>query len=457
MPPKQALKATTRIEVEIMKICVIGSGYVGLVAGACLANTGHHVVCADIDERKVEMLKKGQLPIYEPGLGEIVQHNTQAGRLEFTTHVGEAVQGAKVVFIAVGTPPGEDGSADLKHVLSVAETIGDNLNGYKVVVVKSTVPVGTCDLVRSMVASRTDGEFDVVSNPEFLKEGAAVEDFLKPDRVVIGLESERAKEVMLEMYEPFVRTGRPILFMGLRSSEMSKYASNAMLATKISFINEMATLCEKVGADVDKVRKAMSADKRIGPHFIFPGIGYGGSCFPKDIKALVNTGRQYDVTMRVLESVEEVNADQKKRGFERIVEHFGADLSGRTIAVWGLAFKPRTDDMREAPSIVTIRNLAAAGATVKGSDPVAMETAGEVFANDEGVTLLEDAYACLEGADALVICTEWNDYRTPDFERVKALMKHNVIVDGRNLFEPARMARRGFVYYSVGRPSPERD
>ncbi len=437
-----------------MKICMIGTGYVGLVSGACLANMGHHVTCVDIDERKIAKLHDGIMPIYEPGLSEIVKHNVQSERLDFTTDTVPAVRDAEVVFIAVGTPPGEDGAADLGHVLSAAAQVGQAMNEYKVVVVKSTVPVGTCDRVRAELAAHTSHSFDVVSNPEFLKEGAAVDDFMKPDRIVIGTESEEARDIMEELYDPFVRTGRPILNMNLRSSEMSKYASNAMLATKISFINEVATLCESVGADVDMVRRAMSADKRIGPHFIFPGVGYGGSCFPKDIKALVRTGAEYDVQMRVLEAVEAVNQDQKHRAYQRVLDHYGPDLSGKTVAVWGLAFKPRTDDMREAPSLVTIRNLVAHGAKVRATDPVALETAAEALRGVQNISLMEDEYACLEGADALVICTEWMEYRNPDFSRVKQLLRSPVLVDGRNLFKPARMKRRGFLYYSIGRPAP---
>lgn len=434
-----------------MKICVVGTGYVGLVAGACLADTGHTVTCVDIDERKIEDLKKGILPIYEPGLGEIVEHNLNDGRLSFTTDAGSAIQGSRAVFIAVGTPPDEDGSADLRHVLAVARTIADNLNEHKMVIVKSTVPVGTCDKVREEIKARTEQPFSVVSNPEFLKEGAAVQDFLKPARIIIGVEDDEVVEPMRELYEPFVRTGKPIMFMTLRSSEMTKYASNAMLATKISFINEMSTLCEQMGADVDMVRRGMGSDPRIGPHFIFPGVGYGGSCFPKDVKALVRTGRQNGVPMRILESVEEVNASQKRRCFEKTLAHFG-DLKGKTIAVWGLSFKPRTDDMREAPSIVTIEALVGAGAKVRGNDPIAMETATHAFKGLAGVELIDDQYQCLEGADALIICTEWNEYRVPDFERIRGLLKEAVIVDGRNLYKLDKMARLGFTYYSIGRP-----
>ncbi len=434
-----------------MKLCVVGTGYVGLVAGACFADTGHSVTCVDIDEAKIRGLLDGILPIYEPGLAEIVVHNVADGRLHFTTDAAAAIRAAQVVFIAVGTPPGEDGSADLSHVLAVADTIGQTLDAPKIVVVKSTVPVGTCDRVRAAIRARTDVPFQVVSNPEFLKEGAAVQDFLKPDRIVLGIESDEVREPMQDLYEPFVRTGKPIHFMDLRSSEMTKYASNAMLATKISFINEIARLCELVGADVNLVRKGMGADPRIGPHFIFPGVGYGGSCVPKDIKALVGTGRQNGAQMLLLEAVEAVNHVQKRRCFEKVIEHFGEDLSGLTIAVWGLAFKPRTDDKREAPSEVTIRALVAAGARVRATDPVAMHTAAAAMADVRGVELIEDEYACLEGADALVICTEWNDYRNPDFDRIRAALKTPVIVDGRNLYKPDKMQRMGFVYYSIGR------
>lgn len=440
-----------------MKICVIGTGYVGLVSGACFANSGNHVICADIDEGKINRLNDGILPIYEPGLNEIVRHNMAKGRLTFTIDVPTGIKASDLIFIAVGTPTGEDGSADLKHVLAVAETIGDNLDvDGKIVIVKSTVPVGTCDLVRTVVSSRSDKVFHVVSNPEFLKEGAAVQDFLKPDRVVVGCESDQVRETMEELYAPFVRTGKPILTMDLRSSEMSKYASNAMLATKISFINEVARLCEKVGADVDNVRRAMSTDQRIGPHFIFPGCGYGGSCFPKDIKALVQTGSQYGVEMEVLEAVESVNARQKKTCYEKVIAHYGEDLSGKTVAVWGLAFKPRTDDMREAPSIVTIEGLVQAGAHVRATDPVALETAPPELAHlGDKVQFFSDGYECIEGADALIICTEWNDYRNPDFDKIKEALTTPLVVDGRNIYRPEKMERMGFIYYSIGRPSPE--
>ena len=440
-----------------MKICVVGSGYVGLVAGACFAGTGNTVTCVDINEDKVKMLQDSIMPIYEPGLEELVRSNQANGRLTFTTAGSEAIRNSDVVFIAVGTPPGEDGSADLQHVLAVAEDIGRNMNAYKVVVVKSTVPVGTCDRVHATIASQTDEEFDVVSNPEFLKEGAALNDFLHPDRVVVGTPSERARAVMGELYAPFMRKKNRMIYMDTRSSEMTKYASNAMLATKISFINEIANLCEKVGADVENVRLGMSADERIGPHFIFPGCGYGGSCFPKDIKALVGTAGQYGAKMQILEAVESVNARQKARLVDHVLNELGSDLTGRTIAVWGLAFKPKTDDMREAPSAVTIQRLLAAGASVRGTDPVAMETAAAEFEGLDGLELVANEYDAIDGADALIVCTEWNQYRNPNFDRVKELLNTPLIVDGRNIFSLDRMARMGFTYYGIGRSiRPER-
>jgi len=439
-----------------MRICVVGSGYVGLVAGACLAGTGNTVTCADLDEAKIKGLQDGILPIYEPGLKDVVRRNTEAKRLFFTTEVGKAIQRANVVFIAVGTPQDEDGTADLTHVLNVAKTIGDNLDKYKVIVVKSTVPVGTCDRVRAMVAKHSNEEFDVVSNPEFLKEGAAVNDFLKPDRVIVGVDSERAREIMSDIYAPFMRRRDRLIVMDIRSSEMTKYASNAMLATKISFMNEVANLCEQVGANVESVRVGMSADTRIGPHFIYPGCGYGGSCFPKDVKALIGTGGQHGTDMRILKAVEDVNADQKRRPFERVMEHYEGDVAGKTIAVWGLAFKPKTDDMREAPAEVTIRLLIEAGAKVRATDPVAIVNAEQVFKDvADKVELVDDAYSCVEGADALVVCTEWNEYRNPDFAKVIGLMRSPVVVDGRNIYRPAKMAQMGFRYYSIGRPTSE--
>jgi UDPglucose 6-dehydrogenase len=442
-----------------MKIAVIGTGYVGLVTGTCLAESGNLVICMDIDDRKIGMLNAGKTPIYEPGLEELIVHNTSHGRLSFTTDMETAVRHGDVIFIAVGTPPGEDGSADLKHVLEVARDIGKHMNGYKVVVNKSTVPVGTGDKVRAAVASRTKHKFDVVSNPEFLKEGAAIEDFMKPDRVVIGADKQKAIDLMNDLYAPFVRTGKPILVMDLRSAEMTKYASNAMLATKISFINEMANICGCLGADIDSVRKGMGYDKRIGFEFLFPGVGYGGSCFPKDVKALVQTAREHHISARVLKAVEEVNESQKKIIFEKILSHFktrsGArprgiqPLTGRTIAIWGLSFKPRTDDMREAPSVVIINHLLRAGAKVTAHDPVAMHEAYRKF--KDRIVLAEDSYEVLKGADALAVVTEWNEFRTPDFQRMKKLMRSPVIFDGRNIFNQEELRKIGFTYYGMGR------
>ena len=433
-----------------MNITVIGTGYVGLVAGACLAETGNDVVCVDLDEAKIEGLQRGVIPIHEPGLDEIVERNLEDGRLTFTTDVASAVRSAEVIFIAVGTPQGEDGSADLQHVLGVARTIGEHMDGEKVVVTKSTVPVGTARLVRAAIEELTDLPVHVCSNPEFLKEGDAVDDFMKPDRVVLGVESEKAREVLEELYSPFVRTGNPILFMDVASAEITKYAANAMLATRISFMNMVARLCEVAGADVDKVRHGVGTDTRIGPAFLFPGIGYGGSCFPKDVKALVRTMADLEQDGSILHAVEEVNRTQKRLLLDRLVSRLGEDLTGRTVAAWGLAFKPGTDDMREAPSISVIDGLLERGARVRAHDPVAMERAREIWG--ERVGFCEVNYDCLAGAEALVIHTEWQPYRRPDFERMRALMSSPVIFDGRNLWRPERMRDMGFEYYSIGRP-----
>ena len=443
-----------------MKISVIGTGYVGLVTGTCLAEIGNQVTCMDIDERKIEMLNDGKVPIYEPGLEELIKRNTAHARLSFTTDMAYAVRNADVIFIAVGTPPGEDGSADLQYVLSAAREIGKFMNGYTVVVNKSTVPVGTGDKVRAALASRTRHKFDVVSNPEFLKEGAAIEDFMKPDRVVIGAESPKAAQLMQELYAPFVRKYDRVLVMDIRSAEMTKYASNAMLATKISFINEMANICGSLGADIDSVRKGMGYDKRIGFEFLFPGVGYGGSCFPKDVKALVQTAQEHGVDAVVLKGVEAVNDEQKKVLFRKIVEHFRGKagnrlprgkkaLSGRTIAVWGLSFKPRTDDMREAPSVVIINSLLRAGAEVRAHDPVALGEAYKIF--KDRVFLAADSYEALKGADALAIVTEWNEFKTPDFTRMKKLLRTPVIFDGRNIYNQDELRKLGFSYYGMGR------
>ncbi len=432
-----------------MKVAVIGSGYVGLVVGACLAESGNDVVSADIDERKVERLNRGEVPIYEPGLEPLIRNNLAAGRLSYTTDVARAARLSDVIFIAVGTPPGEDSSADLHHVLAVARTIGEAMNGEKIVVTKSTVPVGTARLVRAEIESRTDFTVHVCSNPEFLKEGAAVEDFMKPDRVVLGVDSDFAGEVLEDLYAPFVRGGASILLMDVPSAEITKYAANAMLATRISFMNMIAQLCDKAGADVNSVRRGMGSDERIGHAFLYPGVGYGGSCFPKDVKALIRTMDELGADASVLEAVEAVNDRQKHLLLDRVVERFGEDLSGCTFAVWGLAFKPNTDDMREAPSIVTIEGLLARGAKVVAHDPVAMEEARRHLG--DRIAYAATNYETLEGADALVIHTEWQPYRNPDFVRMKGSLKEAVVFDGRNLWDPADMVERGFEYTCVGR------
>ncbi|MFW6201042.1 MAG: UDP-glucose dehydrogenase family protein [Gemmatimonadota bacterium] len=434
-----------------MKVSVIGTGYVGLVVGACLAESGNDVICADIDEAKVSRLRAGGIPIYEPGLEPLVERNLEEGRLSFTTDVGAAVRASDIVFIAVGTPPGEDGSADLKHVLAVAETIGRNMNGEKIVITKSTVPVGTAHKVRAVIEEHAaEHRVHVCSNPEFLKEGAAVDDFMKPDRVVIGVESEHAERVLTELYAPFVRTGNPILFMDIASAEITKYAANAMLATRISFMNMIARLCAEVGADVDRVRTGIGTDERIGPAFLFAGCGYGGSCFPKDVKALIRTMREQGVDTGILEAVEAVNEGQKRLLLDAVDGRFDGDLEGRTVAVWGLSFKPGTDDMREAPSLVVVEGLLERGARVRAHDPEAVGTAREHHFGDR-VEYVELNYDALEGAEALVILTEWQPYRRPDFERMKTLMARPIVFDGRNLFEPGRMEALGFEYACIGR------
>jgi len=443
-----------------MKISVIGTGYVGLVTGTCLAESGNDVICMDIDAGKIEMLKSGAVPIYEPGLEELIKRNVAHGRLGFTTDMSRAVKESTLIFIAVGTPPGDDGSADLKHVLGVAREIGKYMNGYKVVINKSTVPVGTAEKVKEAVAAKTKSRFDVVSNPEFLKEGAAIDDFMKPDRVVIGADSPKAVELMESLYAPFVRKVDRILFMDIKSAEMTKYASNAMLATKISFINEMALICAGLGADIDSVRKGMGFDRRIGFEFLFPGVGYGGSCFPKDVKALAQTAKACCVDAKVLQSVEAVNERQKMLLAAMIIRHFsgtaarkGASakkpLAGKTIAVWGLSFKPRTDDMREAPSVVIINSLLRAGAAVKAHDPVAMGEARKIF--KDRIQYVQDDYEALRGADALAVVTEWSEFRTPDFKKMKRLLKKPVIFDGRNIYNQEELRKHGFTYYGIGR------
>jgi UDPglucose 6-dehydrogenase len=432
-----------------VNISVIGTGYVGLVVGACLAETGNDVVCADTDAGKIEGLQRNVLPIYEPGLDTLVERNQQQGRLKFTTDVASAIHRADVVFIAVGTPPDEDGSADLRHVLNVAETIGQHMGRELVIVTKSTVPVGTAGKVGAAVAKHAKLPFHLCSNPEFLKEGAAVDDFMKPDRVVLGVDSDEARSVMAELYAPFVRTGKPIIFMDIPSAEMTKYAANAMLATRISFMNEIAALCERVGANVDQVRKGVGTDARIGPSFLFPGPGYGGSCFPKDVKALVQTARQCQTPLMVLEAVESANSRQKQKLFEKLSETLNGNLSGTTIAVWGLSFKPNTDDMRESPSLDLIESVLAAGAKVVAHDPAAMDEARRRL--DDRISYAATNYDALNGADALVIVTDWNEYRHPDFIRIKETLRKPIVIDGRNLYSPEKLAKLGFTYRSFGR------
>jgi UDPglucose 6-dehydrogenase len=434
-----------------MKISVVGTGYVGLVVGACLAETGNQVVGADIDEKKIGGLKENILPIYEPGLDRLVERNQAAGRLSFTTDVAGAIAGSDVVFIAVGTPPDEDGSADLRHVLDVADMIGRHMGREIVVVTKSTVPVGTAAKVSEAVQANARYPFHVVSNPEFLKEGAAVDDFMKPDRVVLGAETDHARSVMAELYSPFVRTGKPVIFMDIPSAELTKYAANAMLATRISFMNDIANLCERVGANVDLVRKGIGSDDRIGPAFLFPGPGYGGSCFPKDVKALVKTARDQSSCLRILEAVESVNDDQKRRLAEKLRGALGADLKGASVAVWGLAFKPNTDDLRESPALALIDELVAEGVRVIAHDPVAMEEAKHRLG--AGVEFAASSYEALNGADALVVVTDWNEYRHPDFVRIKKALRRPIIIDGRNLYALHRMTELGFTYHSIGRPT----
>jgi len=442
-----------------MKIAVIGTGYVGLVTGTCLAESGNVVICMDVDERKIALLNSGIVPIYEPGLEELIKRNTSHGRLSFTIDMAKAVRASDLIFIAVGTPPGEDGSADLKYVVGAAREIGNYVNGYKVIINKSTVPVGTADKVIAAIKSQTRHKFDVVSNPEFLKEGAAIEDFMKPDRVVIGAGNPKAAAIVEELYAPFVRKGDRILIMDIRSAEMTKYASNAMLATKISFINEMSIICASLGADIDNVRKGMGFDRRIGFEFLFPGVGYGGSCFPKDVKALVQTAKEHGVDAKVLKSVEAVNERQKNLLSTMIIRHFGKGarksmnprkpLSGKTIAVWGLSFKPKTDDMREAPAVVIIENLLRAGAVINAHDPIAMDEARKYFKNK--INYLQVGYDALKGADALAVVTEWSEFQAPDFGKIKRLMNRPVIFDGRNIYNQAELRRLGFTYYGIGR------
>lgn len=431
-----------------MKIAVVGTGYVGLVVGACFAENGNDVMCVDKDAAKIRGLKRGRIPIYEPGLEEIVRRNASEGRLTFTTALPKAVKASDIIFIAVGTPEAEDGSADLQHVLGVAREVARAMNGYKVVVDKSTVPVGTAEKVRDVIRRETTHPFSVVSNPEFLKQGAAVDDFLKPDRVVIGAEDPRAAQMMRELYAPFTRTGAPIMVMDCASAELCKYAANAMLATRISFMNEVANVCELYGANVDEVRRAIASDTRIGPSFLFPGVGYGGSCFPKDVKAILKFSGDKGYEFQILKAVEDVNARQKQKLAGLLARELGS-LKGKTIAVWGLAFKPRTDDMREAPARTLIEGLLAAGAKVQAYDPEATETARRIFG--DRITYAAKSYEALVGADALALVTEWNEFREPDFERMKSLMRQPLIVDGRNIYNPEAVRGLGFTYVSIGR------
>ena len=432
-----------------MRIAVVGTGYVGLVAGTCFAESGNSVTCIDIDERKIERLKQGILPIYEPGLEELLKRNVADGRLHFTTQYADCIGDAQVVFIAVGTPPGEDGSADLQYVIAAATEIARNMKAYTVVVDKSTVPVGTADKVREAIAANTDCEFDVVSNPEFLKEGAAIDDFLKPDRVVIGSSTERAAGIMDELYAPFVRTGNPIIHMDVRSAELTKYAANAMLATRISFMNEISNICMKVGANVDQVRRGIGSDVRIGSKFLFAGLGYGGSCFPKDVKAVVKTAEEAGYPFRILKAVEDVNETQKKLLFDMVTDHYDGDLSGKHFAIWGLSFKPNTDDMREAPAVVVIRHLLDAGATVTAFDPEAVEECKEWHLGDQ-IKYAENPMGALDGADALILVTEWNEFRRPDFDEVKDRLKTPTVFDGRNIYSRKTLEGLGFTYYGIG-------
>ena len=439
-----------------MKLCIVGTGYVGLVTGTCFAEMGNDVICVDNDISKIEMLRNGSIPIWEPGLEEMVIKNSNQGRLNFTTDIKDAVEKSDICFIAVGTPPDEDGSADLQYVLAVAGDIAKYMNGNKIVIDKSTVPVGTADLVSKKIAEvltdrQVDFKFDVVSNPEFLKEGAAIEDSMKPDRVVIGTENPETAEVMRKLYSPFARSHDKVIVMSVRSAEMTKYAANAMLATKISFMNDIANLCEKMGADIHEVRHGIGSDSRIGYKFIYPGVGYGGSCFPKDVQALVQMALKQNTHVRILEAVEDVNNDQKKVMIKKVKQHFGEDLYGKVFAIWGLAFKPQTDDMREAPSITIINGLLEAGAKIQAYDPVAITESKRIFGKNNCITYFDENFDALVNADAMLLVTEWHQFRFPDFQKVKSLMKQPVIFDGRNQYNPKELREKGFSYYSIGR------
>ena len=436
-----------------MKIAVVGTGYVGLVTGTCLAEVGTDVTCIDIDKKKIEGLKNGVMPIYEPGLEPMVTRNYKKGKLHFSTDITSAIKDADVAFIAVGTPPGEDGSADLQYVLKVASQIGANMNSYGVVVTKSTVPVGTAEKVRAAVQEQLDArgvdiDFDIASNPEFLKEGAAIDDFMKPDRIVVGVDTAKAEETMGKLYKPFIMNGHPLIFMDIPSAEMTKYAANSMLATRISFMNDIANLCEIMGADVNAVRKGIGSDPRIGSRFIYAGIGYGGSCFPKDVKALIETGKQNNYRMRILEAVEDVNESQKSVLFNKLTSSLGTDLSGKTFAMWGLSFKPNTDDMREAPSLVLIDKINAAGGKVVAYDPVAMPETKHIIGDI--ITYVDEPYQALDGADALLLVTEWSEFKLLDFDEVTKRLKNKLIFDGRNIYDRKEMAEMGYEYYCIG-------
>jgi UDPglucose 6-dehydrogenase len=432
-----------------MKIAVVGTGYVGLVSGVCFAETGNHVICVDVNQQKIDTLLRGELPIYEPGLDVLLERNIKHHRIEFTLNLKEAVDKSDIIFLALPTPPGEDGSADLSYILGVAEELGKIITSYKVVVDKSTVPVGTAELVRQKIALNAKCDFDVVSNPEFLREGVAVEDFMKPDRVVVGTQSKRAMDVMEKLYEPYVRQGNPVFFMDEKSAEMTKYAANSYLAMRISFMNEMANLCEKVGANVDMVRRGMGSDNRIGKRFLFSGIGYGGSCFPKDVQALAKTAKDYNYDFKILDSVMHVNQLQKHILSTKIINYFNGNLSGKTIAIWGLAFKPNTDDIREAPSLYIIDDLIAKGAKIVAYDPAANDHMKSIFLNK--ITFVNEPNEALKEASALAILTEWNEFRTPDFDEMKSLLQEPIIFDGRNVFTPEQMSELGFTYHSIGR------
>ncbi len=432
-----------------MKIAVVGTGYVGLVTGTCLAETGNQVMCVDIDKKKVAKLQKGEIPIYEPHLDVIFERNIKQGRLQFTTDLKEGIKEASVIFLALPTPPGEDGSADLKYILQVADDLGKLLKDYCIIVNKSTVPVGTAEKVKKVISKNCKIDFDVVSNPEFLREGFAVDDFMKPDRIVIGTQSEKAKEVMTDLYSPYVRQGNPIFFMDERSSELTKYAANAFLATKITFMNEIANLCERVGANVDSVRAGIGTDERIGKRFLFAGIGYGGSCFPKDVQALAHTSKQHKYDFKILDSVMDVNEKQKTVLLDKVRDHFGKELKGKKAAIWGLAFKPDTDDIREAPSLHIIKELLKEKVSIKAFDPEAMNNVKTLLGDK--ISFGKDEYDTLDGADFLIIATEWSLFRTPEFDRVKDLMKNKLIFDGRNLYDLKQMKNLGFTYYSIGR------